>query len=485
LINSWLRTLISPATTLLFVFWCGSVLSFEIDGRKWDGAETEIRVGLEGISATGILWNTAFIDALNEWSQETAFNFLLREENHTPCMNDFINGVDFTSSVCGTEFGANTLAVTLINTQHQILGPPRIVEADIVINNQRDFDIYDGSLIQFGMDFAGVDFRRIALHELGHMIGLDHNSAVPAESIMAPSIGNIHRLQDDDIEAVSTLYGGLSKCHFSQLSFGKASGSLADGDCTVDKLTVGGTDDSFIDVYRFEVGQRTTMQFETVSAALDSVLLLSDSNLNFLGFDTKSSSSCSSSLSQTLGVGSYLLMVNTYDVPVKEECGNSGGYELTSTFVSDSPQGLGDNLSLNGGASNALFTGGISADNGSTYGSKFSSTDSLDISASIEIDPQHVGQAGFLLIAVVANEEIFLLNSQGVFINYTADPQVLTKASNKPLSSTEQLEIFTDLVPAEVGIDSTEVDILVAYGLDSEPSEVYFHQTPMNLIISP
>jgi hypothetical protein len=158
---------------------------------------------------------------------------------------------------------------------------------------------------------------------------------------------------------------------------------------------------------------------------------------------------------------------------------------LTTAFVSNELRSLGANISLNGGTSSANFTGGITSDNGLTYGSKFNSTNSLDISASIEIDPQHTGQAGFLIIAVLVDEEIFLLDPQGQLVNYTADPSVLTKASNKLLSSTEDLEIFTDLVPTEVGVDSAMVDILIGYGLDSDPSEVYFHQDSMNLIIVP
>ncbi len=485
LIKSGLRFPITSVVALLLAFWCGSVVAFEIDGRKWKSAETEIFVGLDGTSATGILWNTAFIDAVNEWSQKTIFNFILREEHHTPCTTDLVNGVDFTATVCGSAFGTNTLAVTLINAESQLLGPPRIVEADIVINNQQDFDIFDGPLVQFGMNFAGVDFRRAALHELGHVIGLRHNLDVPAEGIMMPSIGDIDRVQDDDIVGVEALYSGLTNCHISQLSFGQVFESLDEGDCTVDKLTVGGDDESFIDVYSFELSQSTTMQFETISTGLDSVLLLADSDLTFLGLDTKSNNSCSSSLTQELDPGSYLLLVNTYDVPVKEECGTSGAYALTTAFVSNELRSLGANISLNGGTSSANFTGGITSDNGLTYGSKFNSTNSLDISASIEIDPQHTGQAGFLIIAVLVDEEIFLLDPQGQLVNYTTDPSVLTKASNKLLSSTEDLEIFTDLVPTEVGVDSAMVDILIGYGLDSDPSEVYFHQDSMNLIIVP
>ena len=38
-------------------------LSFEIDGSKWIGGETDFYVDISGISRTGILWNTAFAQA--------------------------------------------------------------------------------------------------------------------------------------------------------------------------------------------------------------------------------------------------------------------------------------------------------------------------------------------------------------------------------------------------------------------------------------
>ncbi|HJN96263.1 MAG TPA: hypothetical protein QGF41_11255, partial [Gammaproteobacteria bacterium] len=69
--------------------------AFEIDGSKWFGAATEIYVDMEGISGTGILWNAAFISAMNEWMSETDFTFNLIEEHRDPCQNDGLNGVNF------------------------------------------------------------------------------------------------------------------------------------------------------------------------------------------------------------------------------------------------------------------------------------------------------------------------------------------------------------------------------------------------------
>jgi len=468
---------------MLVACWVVAAVAFDFSGEKWPGGETEFYFALEGTSGTGRLWNTAFSEALLDWNGATDFNYILRQESRDPCVSDSLNGVDFTEDVCGTEFGEQTLAVTLISTQKQLLGPPKMTEADIVVNQGVPLDIFDGNLQQLGARFDGVDFRRIALHELGHALGLDHE--LSASAIMAATVSNLDRLTEDDIAGVNTLYGGLANCTVRVLSYGQTTDALTAGDCTVDELTLGNSDDSFIDVYSFELVESTTIQFEMASTVLDSVLILADSKLQYLGFDDKQSGSCSSSLSQTLDPGSYLILANTFDEPVQEACGGTGSYELTVTFSSSGTPDLGVGTSRNGGSANAQFSAGITADDGGSYGNRFSASASLDLDISIDIDPLHVGQAGFLIIGAIVDGGILLLNQQGQFIQYAQNSAPLIRASSKVLNATEALAVLTDFVPAEVDIDSITVDFFIGYGLDSDPTEVYFHQTPLNLIIVP
>ena len=458
------------------------VFAFELDGPKWLGAETEFYVELTGISDTGISWNSAFIAAMNDWNNETPFNFILREEAKDPCIRDGLNGVDFKPDLCGSNFGSSTLAVTFRRQlEQQILGEPLIIETDIVINQDVEFNVFDGKLVQFGIQ--GLDLRRIALHELGHVIGLDHESANLA--IMASSIGNIDRLREDDIAGVEALYGGLSNCTIKNLNFGIINAALDSNDCTVQELTSGGSDTSFVEIYRFDLSSETSVAFTMTSPSLDSVLILADTELQFLGFDTKSSNSCDSSLSQVLPPGSYFLVANTYDVPVKEGCGNQGSYQITASFSSGGLTALGSGISLSGGESSAVFRGGITRDNGASFGNQFNSGDSLDISAEIDIDPLHQGQAGFLVVAAMVGEQTLLLNQQGQFVDSAENPGFIEKAANRTLSAVESLSIATNLVPEALNINEIVVDFYVGYGLSSNPGEVYFHQTPLNLTVSP
>jgi predicted Zn-dependent protease len=470
--------------SIVFIGSCllmSQLLAFDIDGTKWPGATTDFYVSIDGRSPSGALWNTAFIGAMQDWNQATNFNFNAIEEAEDPCFFDSRNGVGFTSDVCGSAFGEATLAVTLSRFSSQLLGPPAIIRTDIVINDAVRYDIFDGSLVQFGIPFGSIDFGRVALHELGHALGLDHSST--ARAIMAPTISNIDSLQEDDIAGVNTLYGGLQSCTITPLSFGTTVNSLNAGDCTVIDLTVGGTDTSFIDVYRFDLEATTTVQFDMQSTELDSVLLLADTDLNYLAFDDKSSGLCGSTLSTTLQAGSYFILGNTYVEPTKLECGNSGSYVLEASFNSSQAQSLGATVSLLGGAAAASFSGGIADDKGLGFGNKFPPASSLNIEALITVDPLHVGKPGFLIAAAVLDNEILFLNSAGFFVDA---PEVgFINAASKSLASSEPLILASNLVPSELGIKNIEVDFWVGYGLSAQPNEIFFHQLPINLVVSP
>jgi hypothetical protein len=454
--------------------------AFDIAGNKWAGGTVDYYVALDGTSLTGIRWQDAFLDALDEWNRETVFNFVPVQQYSDPCSGNTLSSVDFTDDVCGSEFGENTLAVTLRRLQATVLGPPNLIEADIVVNSEVNYNIYDGPIPQFGI--PGLDFRRVALHELGHAIGLDHESSAPA--IMAPNIGNLDRLQADDIAGVNALYGGLNNCEIRPLAFGVLTDALEASDCTVSELTAGGQDSSFIDVYQLEVLAFTNITLEMTSPTLDSVLLLADSSLDIFAFDNKTSGSCNSTLSRFLFPGNYFVLTNTYDFPVRDDCGNIGDYTLTAAYSATSIQALGGVTSLLGDVSGASFRGGVTASGGSSFGNRFRPDQSLDVLAEIQIDPIHRGQPGFLVVAALLGDEILLQDASGNFAPY--DPaQPITRILSKTLGTREAITIFDDLVPEELGIDSISVDFVVGYGLESGPGEVYYHQRPINLTVVP
>ncbi len=469
--------------TLLAVslLYCHSASAFDIDGTKWFGAQATFYVDMEGVSATQISWNTAFIEAMDDWNEQTLFDFSLVQENFDPCLDNGFSSVDFSEDFCGTEFGANVLAVTLRRFEQQILGPPLIREADIVVNQEEEFNVFDGDIVQFGL--AGLDFRRVALHELGHVIGLGHEFT--EEAIMAPSIGDVFQLQDDDIAGVKALYTGLTNCAVNSLVFGEVSQALNEGDCTVQDLTLGGGDDSLLDLYQFKLSDTTDLTFSASSSILDVVLILATTELEYLDVDSESPEDCNSTLEASLGPGDYLLIVNTFDQPIKDDCGVLGNYQLVSQFSSGAEPFLGGNTSTLGTFNLSRFTGGITADSGATFSNVFSANDSLDISAEIRVDLRHRGQPGFLVVAALVEDQILMLNPQAEFVDVTASPIPALRFVSKVLETFEPITVATDLIPAALGIEELEADIVVGYGLDSNPGDIFYHQVPLNLTIRP
>lgn len=115
-----------------------------------------------------------------------------------------LNEIVLDSTVDGDAFNSGTLAIT----QSFSDGGNTRVESDIVFNSAFNFDSYRGPR-RTGSG-AAVDIQRVALHELGHSLGLDHpdEAGQPAgNAVMDSRIGNVDVLQPDDINGGRTLYG--------------------------------------------------------------------------------------------------------------------------------------------------------------------------------------------------------------------------------------------------------------------------------------
>jgi hypothetical protein len=106
------------------------------------------------------------------------------------------NTTMFVRSVCRKNWDAGVLAVTLVeyNPVNGIIKTGRIL-----FNSNEKFSIYRGA-----NQPGKPDFQRVALHEMGHFLGLNHESRVA--SIMAPFVGNTETLQLDDIACLKKIY---------------------------------------------------------------------------------------------------------------------------------------------------------------------------------------------------------------------------------------------------------------------------------------
>ena len=178
-----------------------SVNAYVLLDYRWPSATTTFNVDIPGADGK---WNTAFEQAMGRWNAATIFEFRIRSDTfEDPCdTGDSENGVGFVIDVCGEAFGDNTLATTVSWARGT-----RTTQSNIHFNEAYSWNVYDGPY-RTGSWTGVVDFRRVAVHELGHALGLNHEDDVPAIMVTSISRGDtIVAPQADDIAGVDALYG--------------------------------------------------------------------------------------------------------------------------------------------------------------------------------------------------------------------------------------------------------------------------------------
>jgi hypothetical protein len=465
-------------------------LAFNLDGTRWAMGQTTLHVGMPGTAPSGKSWSTALQEAMQQWNDRTEFTFVPAETYVSPCagysrssnnnfpsgQGDARNSADFRTDVCGNSFGDGVLAITLTLSSGGAMGFGNLVQADIIFNGNLSWDVYPGDRR------SRQDFGRVALHELGHVLGLDHDAA--AVAIMQPHISDIDSLQMDDIAGANAIYAQRVTCQISELPLNAfVRDSLAPGDCRMMDLQGGGQDTSFVDAYRLTLTQSTRLRIAMQSAQVDSVLVLTDSNLSSIALEDDAPGSCDALMDTTLPAGQYLLLANTYDVP--EKCvTNTGPYTISITDTTY-PQ-LGQAANTAGGAlAEALFSGGASADGGVTFKQQFTAQENIDVLAQIAVDPQHVGLPGKVyVLAQLSSGEQYVRNSQGAFVPFggSLTGMPATRAGN--LASVEKITVINGLQGTSSGLAGLGFQVYVGYALDMSPQEIHFGSNPISFTIS-
>ena len=188
----------------LTVIFLTPVSAYVLHDYKWPSATTTFNVGIPGANGK---WNRAFEAAMDRWNDATVFDFRIRRNTYEdPCdAPDGENGVDFTWDICGDSFGPSGTSVAVEVTWTRGL---TVTESNIHFNSAHSWDVYDGPYRGGQYGFGVHDFRRVAVHELGHTLGLGHVELY-ARSIMSPATppgSTLVRPQADDIAGVAALY---------------------------------------------------------------------------------------------------------------------------------------------------------------------------------------------------------------------------------------------------------------------------------------
>lgn len=175
---------------------------------KWTNGSIpmQVKLGTATTLSDGSNYSSSAVAAMDSWNQ-VILNSQFAGTTATAGNGGEDNGISelfFSSTVYGDAYGTNVIAVTLSNRGAlQSDGTYRRTESDILFNSAKTWDSYRGSTR------SALDIRRVALHELGHVLGLDHPDewGQSVSAIMNSHISSLDSLARDDMDGAQYIYG--------------------------------------------------------------------------------------------------------------------------------------------------------------------------------------------------------------------------------------------------------------------------------------
>lgn len=197
---------------LLGVTAADTSLGFSLLANKWPNGTVTMQLQLGSASSTLVdgstSWNQVATNALATWNTHVDLVKFSAVQNSTArrAENDGLNSVFFASDVFGEPFDRDTLAIA---TSWYRVSTGAKIEGDVVFNNAKSWNSYRGNLRTSGTTPVN-DLMRVALHEFGHILGLDHpdENGQNVRAMMNSEISNLDALTADDIAGGRSLYGG-------------------------------------------------------------------------------------------------------------------------------------------------------------------------------------------------------------------------------------------------------------------------------------
>ena len=317
-------------------------------------------------------FNDSAVDALQTWNPHLAhlrFSWI-KNSPVTPTEGDDEMSVIFDNKIFGSNFGSGVLAVTLLAYRNG-----NFEETDTVFNSAISWDSYRG-----GLTPPVYDFHRVAIHEFGHTLGLDHpDQAQPKQTVIAimnSRVSDLDTLAQDDINGVTSIY-----------DTGPAYKAIADGPVLMDLSTRGTTSTGnsvLIGGFIIQGSQPVQVvvrclagslaSFGVSNALFDSVIELRDANNNLIAsnddwftsndaqticsYRRDPPNSIESALLVTLNPGSYTAIVKSYSDAQQAATSGVALFEVYDLRTSSSRLG---NVSTRGqvGTGDNILIGGV------------------------------------------------------------------------------------------------------------------------------
>lgn len=156
---------------------------------------------------------------------------------------------------------------------------------------------------------------------------------------------------------------------------------------------------------------------------------------------------------------------------------------LPATANAQLPE-LSSPSSITGVPTTSRFFGGVTADEGASFGSSFGFSQPIDISGEIQVETPHINSVGNLYILIALGELIFQRNGPEIYEIWDGTIEGLLPAvANKTLQPNEQVIVVDNVPFGPVGIANAGLNLFLAYDTAAAPGELYFNAAPLSFFI--
>jgi predicted Zn-dependent protease len=158
-------------------------------------------------------WENAILTAAQTWAQQANINFTVVNDNGTPSgQGPYQQG----------DPGMGDIRIGAYNLGASVLGGTYMPPAANNFSVAGDLNFNDHATYNIGTTY---DLQTVALHELGHALGLGHSYS--SSAVMWPSYGGVkQKLTTDDINGIQAIYGARQPDQYAQGQSGGLLGNL-------------------------------------------------------------------------------------------------------------------------------------------------------------------------------------------------------------------------------------------------------------------